>query len=80
MQCVEPALVQVLDAELANEALDVAVLDRVPQLDQDVGDAMNLRPSVQTNTHQRCTSAIYLHLVSNSAAANAAAILVGAEA
>ena len=44
MQGLEPALVEVLIAELAIEALDVAVLHRAPWLDQDVADAMRLRP------------------------------------
>jgi hypothetical protein len=36
VQGLEPALVQVLIAELAVEALDEAVLHRAPRLDQDV--------------------------------------------
>lgn len=36
----EPALVQVLAAEIAVEALDVAVLYRAPRLDEDVADTM----------------------------------------
>ncbi|MDT4843859.1 hypothetical protein FQZ97_777970 [compost metagenome] len=45
MQGLEPALVEVFIAELAIEALDVAVLHRAPGLDQDVADAVHLRPS-----------------------------------
>ena len=44
MQGLEPALVQVLVSELAVEALDVAVLHRAPWLDQDVANAVRLRP------------------------------------
>ena len=44
MQGLEPALVQVLVPELAVEALDVAVLHGAPRLDQDVANAMRLRP------------------------------------
>jgi len=40
----EPLFVEVLIAELAVEALDVAVLHRPPGLDQDVADAARLRP------------------------------------
>lgn len=40
MQCLEPALVQVLATELAVEALDEAVLHGAPRLDQGVADAM----------------------------------------
>lgn len=43
MQCLEPALVQVLVAKLAVEALDVGVLHMAPGLDQDVADAVRLR-------------------------------------
>lgn len=45
LQGLEPALVQVLIAELPVEALDVAVLHRAPRLDQDVANAMGLCPS-----------------------------------
>ena len=41
----EPVLVQALVAELAVEALDVAVLHRPARFDQDVADAMLVRPS-----------------------------------
>ena len=44
VQGLEPALVQVLVTELAVEALDVAVLHRAPRLDQDVANAVRLRP------------------------------------
>ena len=40
----EPVLVEALITELAVEALDVAVLRRTARLDQDVFDAMPLRP------------------------------------
>lgn len=44
MQCLQPALVQVLVPELAVEALDLAILHGAPRLDQDVANAMRLRP------------------------------------
>jgi hypothetical protein len=44
VQGLEPALVQVLNAELAVEAFDEAALHRVPRLDQNVPDAVGLRP------------------------------------
>ena len=44
VQALKPALVEVLVAELAIEARDVAVLHRAPRLDQDVASAMRLRP------------------------------------
>src|SRR5690606_10797597 len=40
----EPVLVEALVAELAVEALDVAVLHRAARLDQQVFDAVVLRP------------------------------------
>src|SRR3954471_1645206 len=43
-QRLEPVLVQALVAELAVEALDVAVLHRPAGLDQDVPNAVPLRP------------------------------------
>lgn len=42
-QALEPVLVQALVAELAVEALDVAVLHRSSLLDQDIPHAMGLR-------------------------------------
>ncbi len=45
LQRPEPLLVQALVAELAVEALDVAVLHGSPRLDQDMPDAMCLRPA-----------------------------------
>ncbi len=44
MQCLQPALVQVLVPELAVEALDLAILHGAPRLDQDVANAPRLRP------------------------------------
>ena len=44
VQGLKPALVRVLVTELAVEALDVAVLHRTPRLDQDVANAVCLRP------------------------------------
>ena len=44
VQGLEPALVQMLVTELAIEALDVAVLHGTPWLDQDVANAVGLRP------------------------------------
>lgn len=44
VQGLEPALVQMLVTELAVEALDVAVLHLAPRLDQDVANAVRLRP------------------------------------
>jgi len=44
MQGFKPALVEVLVAELAVEALDVTVLHGAPRLDQDVADAVGLGP------------------------------------
>ena len=43
-QRLEPVLVQAFVAELAVEALDVAVLHRPPGLNQDVPDAVTLSP------------------------------------
>ena len=45
VQRLEPVLVQALVAEPAIEALDVAVLHGPAWLDQDVPDAMRLRPA-----------------------------------
>jgi len=43
-QCLEPVLVQALVAKLAVEALDVAVLHRPARLDQEMANAVGLRP------------------------------------
>ena len=45
LQRLEPLFVQALVPELAVEALDVAVLHGPSRLDQDVTDAMGLRPA-----------------------------------
>ena len=50
MQVLEPLLVQALVPELAVEALDVAVLHRSSGLNEDVPDAVSLRPA-----HERAT-------------------------
>ena len=44
VQCLEPLLIWALVPELAVEALDVAVLNRLTGLDWDVLDAMPVRP------------------------------------
>jgi len=45
VQAPDPLLVEALVSELAVEAFDIAVLHGPPRLDQDVLDAMFLRPS-----------------------------------
>jgi hypothetical protein len=45
LQGLEPLLVEVLVPELAVEALDVAILHRPAWLDQDVPNAMRIRPA-----------------------------------
>jgi hypothetical protein len=56
MQVLEPALVQVLVAKLAVEALDVAVLHRAPRLDQDMADTVCLCSGHGFNATLRLTS------------------------
>ena len=44
LQCFKPALIEVLIPELAVETLDIAVLHWAPRLNQNVTNAMRLRP------------------------------------
>ena len=50
VQSLEPALVEMLVAELSVEALDVAVLHGAPWLDQDMANAMRLGPGHECPT------------------------------